>query len=313
MTIKFNCPNCDALIAFPDKHSGKRARCLTCKQILIIPSRDGETPKKIEPEIEKAKPLPGFYNALFRDSWKIFANPTNATPLVFIAAVVCFKFFVRHMNYTIIIHGKSLTFHFPVPFGSVMTIASWGCLFWYYMEIIYSTAFDVEQLPDVSIGEDFRFIWNILKSVWIFLIVLAVAALPFIITLVLLRNKGITTENMWQPELGFRLILQLLFIFSLFLFPMAILTVAVGRDLALLRPDYFLIPIFRAFKPYIVVVALLVAFGVIVTQIKQYERGISLATIAARLTLNLALQIIAIIAMRSIGLFYRHYSCHLPW
>ncbi|MCK4292583.1 MAG: hypothetical protein KAY65_05260, partial [Planctomycetes bacterium] len=72
MTIQFNCPNCDALIAFADKYSGKRARCSTCGQILIIPSRDSKTPKKIKPQIEKAEPLPGFYHAVFLDSWKIF-------------------------------------------------------------------------------------------------------------------------------------------------------------------------------------------------------------------------------------------------
>ncbi|MHC4461130.1 MAG: hypothetical protein ACYS30_06810 [Planctomycetota bacterium] len=307
MTIRFNCPNCDALIAFPDKHSGKRARCLTCKQILIIPSRDGETPKKIEPEtkpeIEKAVPLPGFYNALFRHSWKIFTNRANAPHLLFVATAVCFKFFMAHLNYDMVIYGVSSTFRFYLPLGHIFSIAAWGCLFWYYMEIIYSTAFDVEQLPDSRIGEDLGFIWNILKSVFIFLIVLAAVELPFIITAVILRKMGAE----WP------VLFQILMLGGLFLFPMAILTVAVGRDITLLRPDYFLIPIFRAFKPYIVVVALLVAFGLIEMQTPQYERGISLAITAGRLTLNLALQVIAIIAMRSIGLFYRHYSCHIPW
>jgi hypothetical protein len=171
------------------------------------------------------------------------------------------------------------------------------------MEIIYSTAFDVEQLPNVRMREGFGFTWTILKSVFTFLIVLAAVELPFFITGLILNKMGAE----WP------VLFQILMLAGLFLFPMAILTVAVGRDFSLLRPDYFLVPIFRAFKPYIIVVALLVVFGAIEMQTAQYEREIPPAIIAARLALNLALQVIAIIAMRSIGLFYRHYSCHLPW
>ncbi|MHC4061768.1 MAG: hypothetical protein ACYSR4_04095 [Planctomycetota bacterium] len=142
---------------------------------------------------------------------------------------------------------------------------------------------------------------------------MAVVQLPFIIALALLRNKGLTYDNMCQAQTDLRLILQILFILGLFLFPMAVLTVAVGKDITLLRPDYLFAPIRRAFTPYLTVAVLLVAFGVIETQISQYELELPPATAAARLALNLALQIVAIIAMRSIGLFYRHYNCHIPW
>jgi len=298
MTIQFNCPNCDALIAFADKHSGKRARCSTCGQIFIIPSRDNEIAKKIKLQIEKGEPLPGFYHAVFLDSWKIFISPENATSLAFVAAAVCFKFFLAQaiccMNY-------------------ISFVIVWGWLLGFYLNIIYESAFEIDKLPEIYLGTGVTFLWYVIKPFLIFFFTMAVVQLPFIIALLLLQNKGITPQNMWQAELGFRLLLQLLFIFSLFLFPMAILTVAVGKDLTLLRPDYFLVPIFRAPAPYIVVVALLVVFGVIEMQTAQYEREIPLAITAARLALNLALQVIAIIAMRSIGLFYRHYSCHLQW
>jgi hypothetical protein len=93
MTIKFYCPNCDALIAFDSKHAGKRAHCTTCGQAFIIPSKDDEKPEKIKPEPERTDPIPGFYRAVFVDTWKIFINPQNATPLVFVIAIVCFRFF----------------------------------------------------------------------------------------------------------------------------------------------------------------------------------------------------------------------------
>jgi len=290
MAIQFNCPNCDALIAFADKYSGKQARCLTCGQILIIPSRDSETPKKIKPQIEKAEPLPGFYHALFVDSWKIFNSRTNVTGLIFVAVVVCFEFFVRHMNYTVVIHGKSLTFHFPVPFGIVITITAWVCLFWYYMQFIYSTAFDAELLPEVHLGGFPRFLWNILKTIYTVFIVLVVVGLPCLIAFLITKKMGINSPVLlWALMLG-----------GLFLFPTAILTVAIGKDLTMLRPDYLLTPIYRAFGPYLTVATLCIAGTVLAI---QAYFGATLAINAGWLTANLALQVIAIIAMRSIGSF----------
>ena len=93
MTIQFFCPSCNEIIGFPDKHVGKRARCTNCGQLFIIPSENYKKPKKVELPKEKGEPLPGFYRAVFVDNWKLFLDPANATSLVFVVAVVCFKFF----------------------------------------------------------------------------------------------------------------------------------------------------------------------------------------------------------------------------
>jgi len=93
MTIQFNCPKCKALIAFADKHAGRSARCLTCGQQLVIPAKNGQTPQIIEPRTEPEAPLPGFYRAVFVDSWKMFFDRDNLTAIVFVIAAVCFKFF----------------------------------------------------------------------------------------------------------------------------------------------------------------------------------------------------------------------------
>ena len=301
MTIKFYCPSCDSLIAFDSRHSGKRARCTTCGQIFVIPSKDDEKPEKFEPEPEKTEPLPGFYRAVFLDSWKIFFKSENATSLVFVAAVVCFKFFLS-----------------PVMCcGYITFYVVWGWLLAFYLNIIYETAFEIEQLPQIcfatstTLGE-VAYLWYIIKPFLVFLYTMFIVQLPFIIALALLKDKDLTYDNMWQAQTGLHLLLQVLFIFGLFLFPMAVLTTAVGRDLTLLRPDYILLPLFRAFMPYLVVVALLVAACVLEMQTTQYDYSDFVIT-ARRLALNLAVQVIAIIAMRSIGLFYRHYSCHFKW
>lgn len=302
MTIQFNCPNCNALIAFADKHAGKRGRCLTCGQLFIIPSTDEERPKKVKLKVEKGEPVPGFYRAAFVDGWKLFTEPENATGLLLILITVCFKFFVARLTYTVAFHGPWRTIEFPLPIGFILSTATWGFLFWYYMEIIYSTAFELEKLPDVKVGGFYGFMWRIVKSLYIFIIALLVVELPFLITVAVSRITG--TE--W------RALLRALMLGGLFPFPMAILTVAIGKDLTMLRPDYLLVPIFRAFKPYLAMSALLGAAGVLHTQASQYA-GQNFAAAMGYLLLNLAVQVFALMAMRSIGLFYRHYTCYLPW
>jgi hypothetical protein len=298
MTIKFYCPNCDAIIAFDSKHAGKRARCLTCGQIFIIPQESNQVPQKIKAELEyKGPPLPGFYHAVFIDSRKIFFDPENATSLVFVIAVTCFKFFLANaicMNY-------------------VSFVVIWGWLLGFYLNIIYETAYEIDKLPEIYLGTGPVFLWYIIKPFLVFSYTMFIVQLPFIIALGLLVDKGIAAdENLWHVWKGLPLFLQVLFIFGLFLFPMAILTTAVGKDLTLLRPDYLVPPIFKAFIPYLTGVALLVAASLLQIRTRQFEDA-SFAITSADLALNLTVQLIALIAMRSIGLFYRHYNCYFNW
>jgi hypothetical protein len=61
-----------------------------------------------------------------------------------------------------------------------------------------------------------------------------------------------------------------------------------------------------------VVVGLLAAACFIENNAEKYEWS-STPQIAGILAINLAVQVIAIIAMRSIGLFYRHYACYFSY
>jgi hypothetical protein len=302
MTIRFNCPSCNELIAFADKHSGKRAHCSNCGQKFIIPSPDERKPKKIESPRERAEPLGGFYRAVFVESWQLFTNPENVTGLVFIAAAVCLKFFTAGMNYTVTIPGRAYTFDIPLPFGWVLRVSAWGFLFWYYLEFVYSTAYEQEKLPDVIVGGSSGLFWRIVKSVYIFIILLVVTELPFFIAALISRWMGAEWPVLLYP---------LMFV-GLFLFPMAILTAAVGKDLTLLRPDYFLTTIFGAFKPYSVTALLFGAAAVLAMFASQYS-GRSAAANTGYLLLNFSVQVVLLVAMRSIGLFFRHYGCLLPW
>ena len=135
-----------------------------------------------------------------------------------------------------------------------------------------------------------------------------IVLLPCIISFIISRKTGAE----W-PVLS-----QILAIAGLFVFPMAILILAVGREpTMLLRPDYIIRPIARAFLPYFLAVALFVLTCQLQVwlEMRGYGRllGSSKTIIGLHLLANLGVQVIAIIAMRSIGLFYRHYSPHFPW
>jgi len=297
MTVQFYCPKCDTIIAFDRKHCGKRARCTTCGQLFIIPSEDFETPQKIETKVKRADPLPGFYRAVFVDSWKLFIDPENAIPLVFVIAAVCFKFLL----------GTGICCMNIISF-----VVVWGWLLGFYMNIIYETASEIDKLPQIYLGTSLTFLWYIFKPLFVFLWTMAVVQIPFVIAFGLLQNKGPAGNNMQQIGIGPQLLLLALFILGLFLFPVAILTVAVGKDITLLRPDYLFKPVFRALGPYLMVVTLLVAAGIIEMQTRPFT-GVNLAADVVHLVLDLITQVIAILAMRAIGLFYRHYSCHFAW
>ena len=303
MTVQFNCPSCNALIAFDRKHCGKRARCLSCGQRFVIPSQDNETPQKIKPEPdEKGQPIPGFYRAAFAQSWRLFINPDNATGLVFVVASVCFKFFVGHTNYSFTMGA----FRLYAPTGLIVTFAVWGCLFWYYMEIIYSTAFHEEALPEAYIGGLFGFIWNIVKSLYMFAVSLVIVEIPCIVFLAISANMGIELPA----------VAHTLAIAGLFAFPMAILTFAVGRDITIVaRPDHILKPIAKAFWPYLAVVGLFVLTWELQMQTVGYGKllGSTNTVVGLHLLANIAVQALALVAVRSIGLFHRHYNCHFPW
>lgn len=298
MTIHFNCPNCDALIAFADKHAGKRAKCTTCGQRLTIPDRSGEAAKKYAEPEEKGEPVAGFYHAVFVDSWKLFAAGRNATGLVFVTAAVCFKFFTGHTDYSFTMGY----FRVQLPTGLIVTLASWGCLFWYYMEIISATSFEIDDLPEVYMDGLFGFLWKVASSLYAFAVAMMIVLIPCAVTI------GISGGTGTVPLIvGF---------VGLFAFPMAILTVAVGRDLRmLLRPDCLLKPVARAFWPYMVSAGLFILAFAVQLKTRWYidVAGRGNLVIGLHLMWNLTVQVTAIIAMRSIGLFHRHYGCYFPW
>jgi len=288
-------------MAFADEKARTQQHCLSCGQALIIPSESNQTPRIVEPQpvIEQTEPIEGFYRAVFIDSWKLFFDARNATSIVFIIAVVCFNFFLAQAfccNY-------------------VAFIAVWGWLLGFYLNIIYETAFDADKLPEIYLGTGITFLWYIIKPLLIFVLTLIFTLLPFVITAAICYKAGFIAPEALKNFNDWPILLKFLFFICMFFFPATILVTAVAKDFALLRPDYILTPIIKAFFPYLVTVVLLVIAVVIELNTSQFAgvEEVTFLSAAGKLAVNLAVQLFAIIAMRSIGLFYRHYGCYFRW
>ncbi len=307
-TITFNCPNCEYLCAFKDIFSGRRARCLNCNQIFIIPATENEKIQTIKPPKEEFdEPLGGFYKAVFKKSLPAIFNKQSLATLLFILIAAALKFFVAHLDYSFKIPCQSGgTIAILLPVGSVIAGLAWGGIFWCYAEIIYATAFDIELLPKIYFGGGFGYLFKALESLCSFFIALVVVLLPAIVAKIIFIKTGIQSE--W-PVFPFAIL-------GMFLFPMAILIVSIGRNLTMLfRPDYFFVPIKKAFRHYLFVAGLFILAWQLQYVSLNYgdiaER--SSLVILMNLLAALAIQILAVFTMRATGLFYRHFACYFKW
>lgn len=300
MTITFRCPKCQTLCAFDVQYAGRRARCNTCNLLFIIPAVSGQEPKLYDPPADE--PVSGYYRAVFVQSWRMFVNPANVTGFVFIAAIVCLKFFVGHADYSFTLPGLRI----QLPIGQVATVITWGLLAWYFMELIHTTMLDDDELPVVEFGGGFAFFGIVIKSIYFFVVAIIIVELPFLILIGILEAAPFKL-----PEL----VRLLLLVVGIFAFPMAILTLAAGRQIYMVFwPPYIVGPIIKAFRPYFVSAALVMAAGLFNIKTVDYGSllGRSRVVVAMHLLVNFGSIAFTMIAMRSIGLFCRHYSCFLP-
>ncbi len=304
MTIQFNCPKCNSVIGFADKHAGKRAHCTTCGQSFVIPASDNGKVKAIKPPKEvTAVPIPGFYRAVFIDNWKIFLNPKNITGFALIIIAAVFKFLTAGLNFVMTFRSQfGDSIRIPVPLGWTCTAAAWGLLFWYYREIIYITGFDQEDFPEVKLGGFYSFLWKIIESVYTLFVIVFAACLPAAVIYFIFEKTGI--EN--------TVLLYVLVSLGFFLLPAAVMNVAAGKDITLLRTDYLIREVVRDFIPYCVIFILLSA-AIFMEVFAELYNSKALSGMWTFLLFNFAAQAVFVFAIRAIGLFYRHYSCHCPW
>ena len=301
MAIVFQCPSCRNLCAFEAKHAGRGARCTKCMQRFIIPSDGNATVEKVLEE--PGTPISGFYRSVFIGSRKVLSGRDNILVAVFIIAMVTFKFFIGHYNFSFLVPGFAMN----IPIDWITIIICWGGLFWFYMAVVESAALGFDELPDIEMGDGIDFIVAIIKSNYLFIVALILAELPFMVVIAILReNFGV--DSAW---LRHGLVLA-----GFFFFPMLLLTISSADQLWMVfRPDYIVVPVFRAFRPYLVCTGLVAV--AVAMQLATVEYGALQDAqwwlVAAHLLFDILTVIVAVLAMRSVGLFYRHYSCYFGW
>jgi hypothetical protein len=74
-----------------------------------------------------------------------------------------------------------MTIQFNGPGCNELRAAARGLLFWYYMEVICSTAFDKDELPEFIVGGTSGFFCRIAKATYTLFIILLVVEVPFIV------------------------------------------------------------------------------------------------------------------------------------
>ena len=301
MTIAFRCPSCGNLCAFEAEYAGRRARCTKCMQRFIIPSESNAPVEKVREEA--CVPIGGFYRSVFIHSRKLLSGRDNILIAVFIIVVVTFKFFIGHYNFSFLVPGFAVN----IPIDWIMIIICWGCLFWFYMTVVESAALGCDELPYIEMGEGLVWIATIIKSTYLFIVALVLAELPFLVVIAILRES---------LGVDWALLRHGLVLMGFFFFPMILLTISSADQLWMVfRPDYIVVPVYRAFRAYLVCAGLVGVAALMQLMTVEYG-GLEDARwwlVAGHLLFDILAVIVAVFAMRSVGLFYRHYSCYFGW
>ncbi len=300
MTISFQCPGCGQICGFADQHAGKTARCTRCQQRFVIPKIDGGKAVTVKPTPDAI--LPGFYRAALVRTWTAFFRRESVTAIVFLVVLVSFRFFLANFDLSAQMPGFVLL----APIGWIAIVLTWGCQIGYYMDTIANTLIDWDEYLLPEIGSGFEFIGGVIKSLYLFVSALILMELPFLYLVNWMKCHDYGSPWLWHAlTLG-----------GFVLFPMALLILNSGPEIySIFRPDYLLKPIFRAPGAYAVVVGTFVLAGAAELASAQYNpvrdqpRSILLLHWAG----NILAALLGLAAMRTIGLFGRHYRCHLPW
>jgi hypothetical protein len=300
------CPKCKTICEFADESAGFAITCKNCGRVFVTPSVQE---KQLEPKPET--PLPGFYHAVFVDTWKIFARPHNYVLIGLVITIAVFKFLLAGSLCADRMRTNILS-HMYIA-GMALKILLWGWFCGVYFNIIHDTAYGYDDLTD-EVEDAFTaiataFASSIGRPILLFYYALMGSLLPWILFMTIL---ALAAQFAGSLSIFLHILIAAVFAGSVFLFPSALLTIAVTEDILSMRPDYFLRPVVRAFCPYLLVFTFTTAAAVSWFFIGDMDAVVfaSKPRVALELFLSVGFQLFAIITMRTIGLYYRHYQCY---
>lgn len=305
MTISCTCPKCDSVCGFKDHYAGHRARCLKCNTHFIIPEPDHEgtvaAPAEIAPDEYPDEPVPGFYTAVCKENIAAFFRKESIPGIIICIALTCFHFAAGDRDYSFDLPG----FRPPLFVGWVVTVITGGYLLWYFIETINETANGLDFLPEIFTEGVFAFIGQAVKSIYFFVLAFAIALLPAWVLINLLAFLGLSTPWLEIPVL----------ILSMTTIPLILSMLACGiAPWMLFRFDRMAVIIVKTFRSYlltmIITIGSFLLFFLTVGFFATYADSTPPA--ALMLTARIIAVFLALFAMRTIGLYARHYYPRFP-
>ncbi len=300
MTITCTCPKCDRFCGFKDAYAGRQVRCLACNSHFIVPDHDGQTARLLKPEPEAA--LPGFYRAVLVDNFKAFIQKESLFGIILCIALTCFHFFAGNEDYSFTLGA----FRPPLAIGWVVTFCCAGYLLWYLMETINTTTVGNDFLPEIFIGAGFVFIGEAVKSIYLFIVAFAIAAIPGAALGALLEKMGISYS--WLN--------MIIITLSLSMLPMILCMLGTAvSPWKVFRYDLIIRVIVKTFKAYFLTSAVTFAalLGMFMTLgLFSDQANSNQLKITAMLIIRLVAVSVMLFAMRTIGLYARHYYPCFP-
>lgn len=299
MSIRYQCA-CGQNVVLPNGAAGRKARCLSCRKVFSVPSPAEDTGihgfhgfPALEPEILAhhpdaaiAVPRSGFIAELV-ESFLFLLNPRS---LATFAALLVSILVVDAMP--------------PIGFiGFVLSIILTLYICAFYMNVVLETAAGEDDLP----------------AVWVHSVIddLIVPTLHFVASWVLAMGPLIVTYAVAYAQ-GHELseaVYVGLTALAVALWPILILAIAVGRSLGAARPDLLLRTIIATPLPYLCVLAatgVSAAIYIIPEVMPRRPAGFAHA-VALHVALTAIRLYAAIVALRAVGLYYRHFKHRFPW
>ncbi len=289
---------------------GKSARCTCCQNHFIIPESDDAKPKRImqEPLESDGDIISGFYRAVLKKSWPLIFCKSSATGLVFVAALIVLKFVIFNFNYTFSVYIKATgeNIEIPIRIGNTIGTCAYALIFWYYMEIIYASAFGNDKFPTIKLGHIVDIVCKIAKTLYLFVAAMTMAQLPTLTAMLIMNILQIKST----PTL------IAIAICCCFTFPMLVLMAAISQDLlSVLRIDLAIRAILQIFPQYCLAAAITAAVIIAATLSRNYHFNMTEtpALIPLYLMANILMALAGTYAARTLGLLYKHHGGQMPW
>jgi len=327
------CGSCTTQIRYGPKHEGKTVRCPKCGEPVHLPVIDelnepNDSGYEIAPEAPRPAapaPMPMMPAAAATQTMPSSLR-TERVQRSFWSDVGKSFTFLTDLDNTVVIIGYALMMTiYPVIgmiplLGFFAMFVFYGMLYAFYFDVVRTTAGGDDDLP--SLSEWDGFIDSALAPTLSFVGTTLIASLPGIAAIVL------TLES---PGGASTAIIAAAFAIGWFFWPAIVLAVATLGWGLVLRADLLIRTPFSAFGAYLSVYGLLLVAGglgwlgasaFLSDSTHRAMESMNVEPVSVLGVLFLAFESFvlnaigissSVIAMRAIGLFYRHFSQRFPW